>query len=473
MLADYYTVQSIKYIRIFILTLFILNYSNNLLAESPPFKLKGNISIIRGNLADVKVDIYKNGNKIKTLTPNSLGKYEYELEYQNEYKLTFSKPGFVEKSMIIDTHLPPEQLDKDFKYKWDTDVKLFKQYDGINFTIFTQPVQKIFYDEKSKKFDFDSDYNKMILSDLQKISDQVDAAVATEIKQEEDAAKEEERLAKEAEEKKTAAEAAKKEAEKEQQKAEEEARKKAEEENRKKAEAEAALKAAEEEAKRKAADEARKLADAAYAKKRAEEEAQEKAEEEARKKAEAEARKKQLQEEAMQKEEQRLLDEANKKLREEERKKKLEEERIAAEERLQAEAENRKRMAESKARQAEEDKKRLQAEAAEREAKRREAALAAKEEKERQRLELQKQQELAWKNANQPRYISEEALRYPVGKNVETFEDSYRITTRIIISDGKIAHIYKKVHHRWGPTFFFKEGQSVSYPLFYKETGEL
>ncbi|PLX02910.1 MAG: hypothetical protein C0594_11455, partial [Marinilabiliales bacterium] len=273
-----------------ILLFFLLIHSVLLFGqEVPPFKLYGSINIINGNLDDTKVSISKDGKKIKTLSPNLFGKYEVELDYQHEYTFTFSKPGYVEKSMIVNTNIPEDKLDRNFKYKWDADVRLFKQYEGINFMVYTQPVQKIYYNERAKLFEADSDYNKMILSQLQAIEEQVSQKIEEEKEEIKKAEEEAKRIAKEEEARKLEEERIK-------QEVAEKARREAEEAEKKRQAEILEQKRAEKEAAKKAAEEARKAAKEEAARQRMEEEARRKAELEERKKQEAEARKKEAEE---------------------------------------------------------------------------------------------------------------------------------------------------------------------------------
>ncbi len=115
-------------------------------------------------------------------------------------------------------------------------VSLFKQYDDVNVVVFNQPVGMIRYEPTADDFDYDTDYTKSIQSQLEQIQQQV-------------AVKQEEEAATNAAEAKAAANA-----EREKAKAEAEAAKQAavaakEKERLEKEQAEAARKAADEKAK--------------------------------------------------------------------------------------------------------------------------------------------------------------------------------------------------------------------------------
>jgi len=245
----------------------------------------------------ITVNIKKNGQNFKTSKIDNGEKFNIELEFNSTYEITVSKDGFISKISLWDLTAPPDRAEKG--WEWILDGSLFPEYNGVNYTVFTQPVLKVYYDAATKKFDFDTNYSKMIQSQIEKAMEdnkKAEEQIINKDKNEEKAKIEAAKKA-EAEAKAKAEEQAKKEAEAKK-KAEAEAKAKAEAEEKAKKEAEAKKKA-EEDAKRKAEEEARKKADAeakakadAEAKARKEEEAKKKAEADAKAKAEADAKKK-------------------------------------------------------------------------------------------------------------------------------------------------------------------------------------
>lgn len=85
------------------------------------------------------------------------------LEYNAEYQLDFTKPGYITKSIHVNTAVPEERRKFGFD-SYKIGVRLFKQYDGVNITIYNQPVASIRYLPELDEIGYDTDYTKSILS---------------------------------------------------------------------------------------------------------------------------------------------------------------------------------------------------------------------------------------------------------------------------------------------------------------------
>ncbi|MBE9467620.1 MAG: hypothetical protein IMY72_04770, partial [Bacteroidetes bacterium] len=353
---------------------FTFNYF--IINAQQPFVIYGRLKIESGNIKDAKVVVKKNNKIVKNFDLPNSGKFEFELDFNSNYLLSFQKNGYVAKSINIITDVSDDILESTEKEPFEAFhflVSLFKQYEGISTIVFNQPVGIIRYSKSLDDFDYDTDYTKTVLSKFKKVEAQIkqkqkkeEINKAREAANLKTKAKEDERLEKlaqikaETDAKRKAEEALKKAKEEakakklEQIKAESQARIKAQSEvqAKKKAEKEAKLKA-EQEAIQKDA-EAKKIAEAKAkteleAKIKAEQEATRKAEEakklaEAKAKAELEAKLKAEQETASKAEEAKKLAEAKAKAELEakikadtETQKKAEQERKIAEDEAKAE----------------------------------------------------------------------------------------------------------------------------------------
>lgn len=143
-------------------------------AGQKKFNLSGKVNIEDGSVSGSKIIFKDNKGNTKTVIPEKNGKYEFELDFNAEYEITFSKNNYVAKTMVINTNVPDKVLENKITYSWKTDVNLFKTLPGVNFEIFTQPVQKLYYFEKEKAFNYDSDYSKSIQKDLQFVMEEME-----------------------------------------------------------------------------------------------------------------------------------------------------------------------------------------------------------------------------------------------------------------------------------------------------------
>ncbi len=127
------------------------------------YSVTGKIIIEHGTLENTIITIYKNAEKADAKMIENSGKFNYDLEFGNDYIFEFSKEGFVTKKVSISTFVPIEVLSRDsqfppFKFK----ISLFPAYKGLDLSIFDQPMGMIMYDKELDDFDYDRDYDSQI-----------------------------------------------------------------------------------------------------------------------------------------------------------------------------------------------------------------------------------------------------------------------------------------------------------------------
>ena len=171
------------------------------LAFSQTFTINGRLKMEGGSVEGAKVVVFKDGKKERTVS-SGLGRFALELDLNSNYVLSFEKEGFVSKKLAFDTHAPAEAAANGFT-PFEYAVSLFKQYDDVNVVVFNQPVGMIRYEPDADDFDYDTDYTKSIQSQLEQIQQQVVEKQAQEAAENEAQAK----AAAEAEKNKTKAEA--------------------------------------------------------------------------------------------------------------------------------------------------------------------------------------------------------------------------------------------------------------------------
>lgn len=447
------------------------------LAQAPTLTVSGKLKIEKGNLDQSKITLEKNGEIIQEKSLSGSGKFEFELDYNADYIFSFSKEGFVTKKVSFNTHIPNDVLNsKDFNPEpFNFMVSLFKQYDGVNYVVFNQPVGKIRFNGSLGEFDYDTDYTKSIQSHIQEIEDQVKQEELKEENQNNQQQADLSRQDKEMKEQERAQMIA-------QLKADADARKKAEEERKladakAKADLEAKLKADAEI--RKKQEEQRRIReqqakDSLIAANRAKEAERRQAEEAARLKAEKEKEERRLAEleQIRRTEEERKLAEEKAradleaKIKEDAARYKKEQEekalaeakaRAELEARLKAEADARRKLEEEQRVRQLEEQQRLIAET------RRQNQIKAEEERRRQYVANQANKDLMAESFPAPNQLT-----YPNDKTVERYDKGNRKILRVIIRDGDKFRVYIKVEYQWGGIFYFIE----DYPGYYRNVSE-
>ena len=135
------------------------------------FTISGRLKIEEGSVEGSRVVVFKDGKKERTVS-SGLSRFALELELNSNYVLSFEKDGFVSKKLAFDTHAPAEAAANGFT-PFEYAVSLFKQYDDVNVVVFNQPVGMIRYEPDADDFDYDTDYTKSIQSQLELIQQQV------------------------------------------------------------------------------------------------------------------------------------------------------------------------------------------------------------------------------------------------------------------------------------------------------------
>ncbi|MEP7264137.1 MAG: hypothetical protein ABI772_06560 [Bacteroidota bacterium] len=130
-----------------------------------------------GNFNQTVIAVKKAGVTVFTLQGKSFLKIK--LDFNNDYILSFSKPGYITKSIAVNTDVPSERMEQAFE-PYKIGVKIFRQYEGVNIVVYNQPVARIHFNPSIDDFDYDVDYTKSILSILKKTEDELMVKAAEE-----------------------------------------------------------------------------------------------------------------------------------------------------------------------------------------------------------------------------------------------------------------------------------------------------
>jgi tetratricopeptide (TPR) repeat protein len=119
------------------------------------------------------IEVTKNGKETSTIDIPKNGRFRFELEFFNEFSLTFKYPGHFNKIIVVSTEIPQEvwQRDNDFP-PFPMIVQLNKEFEGIDKSFTLKPSGRIFYGKDIDNFEKES-----YVSDLQ-FTEQITAAKA-------------------------------------------------------------------------------------------------------------------------------------------------------------------------------------------------------------------------------------------------------------------------------------------------------
>ena len=162
--------------------------SLKLIAQESSIQVYGKMKLEKGSL-DGTIEVFIDGVRDSRRKVSGSGKFNYILEANKDYTFSFSQDGYVTKKITFNTTIPGERASEGFA-PFEFQVTLFKQYEGVNFVVFNQPVGKIKYSEELADFDYDTDYSKSIQQRLEEAAKEVEKKSKEEDKQEKQKEKE-------------------------------------------------------------------------------------------------------------------------------------------------------------------------------------------------------------------------------------------------------------------------------------------
>ncbi|WP_321280673.1 hypothetical protein [Marinifilum fragile] len=133
------------------------------------YSVTGKVKIENGSIDNTFITIYENAVKLESKLVDNNGKFTCDLDFGNDYIFEFSKEGFVTKKVSVSTFVPEEVLSRDSQFPpFKFTVSLFPAYEGLDLSIFDQPMGMIMYDKELDNFDYDRGYDSQIRDAIQK-----------------------------------------------------------------------------------------------------------------------------------------------------------------------------------------------------------------------------------------------------------------------------------------------------------------
>ena len=135
--------------------------SSFLYGQDPILIFEGRITDVSGvKIEGVKITVKRDGSVYKTESTASNGKYkQIECDFGHIYELTFSKAGYVSKSLLLDTKKGYYPEEVELKSFIESSVELFKEQPEIDYSIVTdRPVGKARINPTDSKLDWDFTY---------------------------------------------------------------------------------------------------------------------------------------------------------------------------------------------------------------------------------------------------------------------------------------------------------------------------
>lgn len=118
-------------------------------------------------LKQVEIYTYSEGSEYLHFSSGNSNKFDFKLPYGKNYVLTFSKAGYISKSIeILAEEAKIEDISDAFRFEaWE--VSLFKEIPGMNIEIFDKPLGQITYHKQRGIFRWNAEYVQLAEKELQ------------------------------------------------------------------------------------------------------------------------------------------------------------------------------------------------------------------------------------------------------------------------------------------------------------------
>lgn len=136
----------------FVLLLSAFSFSS--IAQPPKyFIITGKIVLADEIIPNATIQIIKNNHSAIISPISHKGRFRLELDYNSEYKLTFRQEGHIEKTIVVNTEIPVETLQKENNFPhFLMAVLLDKKDPGATIQALEPPVQHIIYSSVANNF---------------------------------------------------------------------------------------------------------------------------------------------------------------------------------------------------------------------------------------------------------------------------------------------------------------------------------
>ena len=155
-------------------TILFIGISTTLIAQKEfnNLAIEGVVKDDNGNrLTSSTVTLIQDGAKVDKVSTGKNGRFDFYLEFDHEFIVVISKSGYVTKRIDFNTKNIPED-EKQWGYERDISVNLFKEVEGVDYSILKKPIGKFYYEPNIENFVTDVIYTKSIKNELERLEDE-------------------------------------------------------------------------------------------------------------------------------------------------------------------------------------------------------------------------------------------------------------------------------------------------------------
>lgn len=151
-------------VTVILLFCFTVNFSQDITVD-----FEGRVTNETAVLSEVVVQVLQNGKLLTSFQTGTDGNYNVYLPLGYDYLISISKNNYVQKYFSVSTKgIPADQAATKFP-TIRADVDLFKYYEGVDYSLFNDPINAFYYNAKKRNFDYDKDLLKEKKEAMKKI----------------------------------------------------------------------------------------------------------------------------------------------------------------------------------------------------------------------------------------------------------------------------------------------------------------
>ena len=149
---------------VILLFCFTANFSQDVTVD-----FEGRVSNDNATLSESIVQVLQDGKLLTSFKTDQNGSYNVYLPLGSDYLISISKNNYVQKYFSVSTKgIPQDQAGVKLP-AIRADVDLFKYYEGVDYSMFDEPISKFFYSSKKGNFDYDKEYLKAKKEEMKKV----------------------------------------------------------------------------------------------------------------------------------------------------------------------------------------------------------------------------------------------------------------------------------------------------------------
>ncbi|MCW3077479.1 MAG: hypothetical protein JWO32_2088 [Bacteroidetes bacterium] len=147
-------------------------------SQNSSLDVEGTILFENRTVQGALVSVTRDGKPFTSFLTDIDGGYNLYLPLGSEYIVTVTKKEFVKKMYTVSTvGIPHESAQRKFPVIV-ADMELLKYQDGVDYTIFNQPMNKYYFSSKKDNFEYDKAYLKYMLAQIEELKQQEKKAMA-------------------------------------------------------------------------------------------------------------------------------------------------------------------------------------------------------------------------------------------------------------------------------------------------------